>query len=29
MAQFKAIIIEKTEGGSKAALAEFDEANLI
>jgi acrylyl-CoA reductase (NADPH) len=26
---FKAMVIEKTEGGTKAALADFDEANLM
>lgn len=29
MAAFKAIVIEKAEGGTKAALAQFDEANLM
>ena len=29
MATFKAIVIEKVEGGTKAALADFDEANLM
>ena len=29
MATFKAIVIEKAEGGIKAALADFDEANLM
>ena len=29
MATFKAIVIEKADGGTKAALAEFDEANLM
>ena len=29
MAAFKAIVIEKTDGGTKAALADFDEANLM
>ena len=29
MATFKAMVIEKTEGGIKAALADFDEANLM
>ncbi len=29
MTQFKAIVIEKIEGGSKAALTDFDEANLM
>ncbi len=29
MATFKAMVIEKTEGGTKAALADFDEANLM
>ena len=29
MATFKAIVIEKTETGSKAGLADFDERNLI
>ena len=29
MATFKAIVIEKAEGGTKAALADFDEANLM
>ena len=29
MAAFKAIVIEKAEGGTKAALADFDEANLM
>ena len=29
MAAFKAIIIEKTDGGTKAALVDFDEANLM
>src|SRR5262249_14499660 len=29
MATFKAIVIEKTETGSKAALADFDERNLM
>jgi acrylyl-CoA reductase (NADPH) len=29
MASFKAIVIEKTDGGTKAALTEFDEANLM
>ncbi len=29
MATFKAIVIEKTDGGTKAALADFDEANLM
>ncbi len=29
MATFKAIVIEKAESGTKAALAEFDEANLM
>jgi acrylyl-CoA reductase (NADPH) len=29
VAAFKAIVIEKADGGTKAALAEFDEANLM
>ena len=29
MASFKAIVIEKSDGGTKAALTEFDEANLM
>jgi acrylyl-CoA reductase (NADPH) len=29
VATFKAIVIEKTEGGTKAALTDFDEANLM
>lgn len=29
MAKFKAIVIEKTEGGSKAAFDDFDEQNLM
>src|SRR5262250_2393747 len=29
MATFKAIVIEKTETGSKAGLADFDESNLM
>lgn len=29
MAAFKAITIEKTDGGTKAALVDFDEANLM
>ncbi len=29
MASFKAVVIEKTEGGTKAALTDFDEANLM
>jgi acrylyl-CoA reductase (NADPH) len=29
VAAFKAIVIEKTESGTKAALADFDEANLM
>ena len=29
MATFKAMVIEKAEGGTKAALADFDEANLM
>ena len=29
MAAFKAIVIEKTEAGTKAALTDFDEANLM
>ena len=29
MAKFKAIVIEKAEGGSKAALADFDEKDLM
>ena len=29
MASFKAIVIEKADGGTKAALANFDEANLM
>jgi len=29
MATFKAYVIEKTDGGTKAALADFDEANLM
>ena len=29
MAAFKAIVIEKTDGGTKAALTVFDEANLM
>ena len=29
MSTFKAMVIEKTEGGTKAALADFDEANLM
>jgi acrylyl-CoA reductase (NADPH) len=29
VAAFKAIIIEKTDGGTKAALVDFDEANLM
>jgi acrylyl-CoA reductase (NADPH) len=29
VAVFKAIVIEKTDGGTKAALADFDEANLM
>src|SRR4029078_10868985 len=28
-AAFKAIVIEKAEGGTKAALTDFDEANLM
>src|SRR5215831_19410095 len=29
MTNFKAIVIEKTDSGTKAALADFDEANLM
>jgi acrylyl-CoA reductase (NADPH) len=29
VAAFKAIVIEKVEGGTKAALAQFDEANMM
>ena len=29
VAAFKAIVIEKTDGGTKAALTDFDEANLM
>src|SRR5258707_12699158 len=29
VAAFKAIVIEKAEGGTKAALAQFDEADLM
>ena len=29
MTTFKAIVIEKSDGGTKAALADFDEANLM
>ena len=29
MASFKAIVIEKADSGTKAALADFDEANLM
>jgi len=29
VAAFKAIVIEKTDSGTKAALADFDEANLM
>ena len=29
MTTFKAMVIEKTENGTKAALADFDEANLM
>jgi acrylyl-CoA reductase (NADPH) len=29
VAAFKAIVIEKTDGGTKAAVADFDEANLM
>ena len=29
MAAFKAIVIEKAESGTKAALADFDDANLM
>ena len=29
MATFKAIVIEKTDGGQKAGLADFDEVNLM
>ncbi|MBS0533009.1 MAG: oxidoreductase [Proteobacteria bacterium] len=29
MATFKAMVIEKADGGTKAALADFDEANLM
>ena len=29
MGTFKAIVVEKTESGTKAALADFDEANLM
>ena len=29
MAVFKAIVVEKTDSGTKAALADFDEANLM
>jgi len=29
VAVFKAVVIEKAEGGTKAALADFDEANLM
>jgi acrylyl-CoA reductase (NADPH) len=29
VATFKAIVVEKTEGGTKAALTDFDEANLM
>ncbi|MGH6727789.1 MAG: MDR family oxidoreductase [Pseudolabrys sp.] len=29
MATFKAIVVEKADGGTKAALADFDEANLM
>ena len=29
MALFKAIVIEKTDGGTKAALTDFDESNLM
>ena len=29
MAKFNAVVIEKTDGGTKAALTDFDEANLM
>lgn len=29
MGTFKAIVIEKTESGTKASLTDFDEANLM
>ena len=29
MSTFKAIVIEKADGGTKAALTDFDEANLM
>ncbi|HWC93586.1 MAG TPA: oxidoreductase, partial [Pseudolabrys sp.] len=29
MATFKAFVIEKADGGSKGALADFDEADLM
>ncbi len=29
MATFKAIVIEKTQGGTQAELTDFDEANLM
>ena len=29
MATFRAIVVEKTEGGTKVALTDFDEANLM
>ena len=29
MATFKAIVIEKADSGTKSALADFDEANLM
>ena len=29
MTKFNAVVIEKTDGGTKAALADFDEANLM
>ena len=29
MPTFKAIVVEKGEGGQKAGLADFDEANLM
>jgi len=29
VAKFKAVVIEKTDGGTKAALTDFDEANLM
>ena len=29
MATFKAMVVEKTESGTKAGLADFDDANLM